>query len=95
MTNGCEIQAGGTDVMKYGGCDLSDTADTFVCGSKQCNAQTEYCNISINDVSGADEPEFYNNCVALPDDCPQGDCSCMPPVEFSSCYDATGFTMVF
>ena len=93
-TNGCELNAAGQDVFQYGGCSM-DLGDTFLCGEVTCSATTEYCAISMNDVVGPMEPVFYNNCVQLIDECAQGDCSCMLIDEWSTCYDANGYTFVF
>ena len=91
--NPCELQSRGADYQKYGACLELDTSES-VCGTARCNAQTEFCEISINDVMGADEPEFYNTCASLPDGCEQGDCSCMGTDGWAECFDHTGYTFV-
>ena len=67
----------------------------FDCGTTQCNMEGEYCAISINDIAGEAEPEYFNSCEPLPEGCGQGDCGCVQETDFGECYDATGYTMTF
>jgi hypothetical protein len=60
-----------------------------------CNAETDVCNIAMNDIAGGGEPEFFANCSPLPDDCGQGDCSCVEVPAVGACYDGTGQTIIF
>ncbi|MDP6942924.1 MAG: hypothetical protein QF464_02145, partial [Myxococcota bacterium] len=93
-TNACELNAGGHDVLQYGGCSM-DQDNTFVCGETTCDASLELCTISMNDIAGPMEPLFYNSCAPLPDGCDQGDCSCVATDDWMSCYGGSGHTMLF
>lgn len=92
--NDCELQAGGTDLQKFGGCLHTENNAVFICGTVTCNAATEVCNISINDIAGDNEPEFYSNCSPRPDSCDQGDCSCMEILFPSECLNVNGYTTI-
>lgn len=94
-TNGCELQAGGADLMKFGGCQGADPVALFACGDTECQIEDEFCMISMNDVAGPDQPEYYSSCGDLPDGCASGDCSCMGADPWQSCFDGTGTTMMF
>lgn len=94
-TNDCELQAQGTDLLKYGGCQSPDPVALFACGDTECQIESEFCAISANDIAGPDQPEFYSSCGALPQGCAPGDCSCMSVQEWEACYDGTGYTMMF
>jgi hypothetical protein len=101
-TNNCEIQSMGEDVLQYGGCIFSGSR--YLCGERDCDPVTQYCSISLNDVVGPAEPEYYANCIDLPAACmlvvdplASPDCSCLGPtlLDFEVCSDATGYIMVF
>lgn len=95
-TNDCELQSIGTDYQIYGGCESPDAVGEFLCGTTRCNSQSEMCNISMNDMAGEDgEPDFYSNCGPLPDNCAQGDCSCVDTACATECMSIHGFTTVF
>ena len=81
--------------MKYGGCQGPDPEAVFACGEESCDLTNELCNISMNDIVGDDEPEYYASCSTLPEGCAQGDCSCMGIGEDQACYGGTGNTVVF
>ena len=51
--------------------------------------------ISMNDIAGPDQPEFYSSCSDLPEGCASGDCSCMGNDPWQTCFDGTGYTMMF
>ncbi len=92
-----ELEAMGTDAMKYGGCSETGGSDTFSCGTATCNTANEICEISINDAIFPGAPLFYNSCWMLPSGCTQGDCSCISTPGFPwdpVCYDGTGHTIV-
>ena len=93
-TNTCELQAAGSDYQKFGGCFDSDVGDSFICGTTTCAAASQVCAISMNDIVGDNEPEFYSSCSELPSDCAQGDCSCLQIDQWTECFDQSGFTMV-
>ena len=101
-TNDCEVQSMGEDVLKYGGCIFSGSR--YLCGDRDCDPVTQYCAISLNDVVGPAEPEYYANCIDLPAACmivvdptATADCSCLESTlsDFETCSDATGFIMVY
>ncbi|MBT6180228.1 MAG: hypothetical protein HOI23_23505 [Deltaproteobacteria bacterium] len=95
-TNDCELQSVGTDYQKYGGCESPDEIGEFLCGTTRCDSQAEMCNISMNDIAGEDsEPDFYSNCAPLPDNCAQGDCSCVDTSSATECMSIHGFTTMF
>jgi hypothetical protein len=93
-TNACEQQTLGYDVFSYGGCTLG-SEETFACGATTCQAATELCTISMNDAPDPDQPLFDNSCSPLDDACGQGDCGCMTIDPSMSCYDETGYTIIF
>ena len=96
-TNTCELNGSGVDTFRFGGCSFDD-ANTFVCGEMSCNAESDFCQISFNDVFGENEPEFYARCSPLPGRCPQGACDCFN-LEVApgapTCFDGTGTTFLF
>jgi hypothetical protein len=96
-TNTCELNGTGVDSFRFGGCSFDDTA-AFVCGDMSCNAESDFCAISFNDVFGENEPEYFSNCRPLPDRCRQGDCDCLNlqsgPGE-PTCFDGPGKTFLF
>jgi hypothetical protein len=94
-TNACELQAGGQDDFRFGGCTIGDPG-TFACADLSCDVATEFCSISFNDVIGPDQPEFFPNCSPLPDGCVQGDCACISAALGGlDCYAGTGNVVVF
>ncbi len=87
--NTCELQAGGNDALQFGGCHLLGS-DLVRCGEIECDPTTHLCTISINDIAGPGQPEYYNNCSPIPDSCAANetvDCSCMEISEMVECYD--------
>ena len=92
--NPCELQANGEDTMKYGGCLDSDTTSRFVCGEIRCDVQTEFCEISVSEAAGSEEPDYESSCVDLPEDCPQGICGCIGDAAVTMCYARHGYTVV-
>ena len=94
-TNDCELQASGADLMKFGGCQSADPVALFACGDTECQIEGEFCMISMNDIAGDDQPEFYGSCGDLPEGCASGDCSCMGEDPWQTCFDGTGYTMMF
>lgn len=95
-TNDCELQSTGTDYQKYGGCESPDEVGKFRCGTTQCDSEAQMCNISMNDVAGENgEPDFYSNCAPLPQNCSQGDCSCVDTTSATECISIHGFTTLF
>jgi hypothetical protein len=93
--NDCELNAQGMASMKYGGCQSPDPEAVFACGEEACDLTTELCNISMNDIVGDNEPEYYATCSPLPEGCAQGDCACLNLDQWSECYDGQGVTMTF
>ena len=93
-TNSCEQAAMGYDVFTYGGCAL-ESEETFACGADHCQASSELCTISMNDIMGPDQPLFFSSCAPLQEDCAQGECGCITMDPWMSCYDETGHTMLF
>ena len=94
-TNACELEAQGTDLMQFGGCMGLDPVALFACGDTECQIEGEYCIISQNDTPGPNEPDFYSSCGTLPEGCASGDCSCMEVGNMETCYEGTGYTMMF
>ena len=94
QTNACELQSAGTDHQKYGGCLEPESTSDFRCGDTSCSPDTEHCSISMNDVVGDNEPEFYSNCAPLETECAQGDCSCVQLDFASECFNINGYTFV-
>ena len=96
--NGCDLSNAGTDINRYGGCLLELIgAEGFLCGHMNCDAESEYCYIAMNDVAGPNEPDFFARCEPLPAGCEQGDCDCLGLPEFPQfeCYDDNGYSIAF
>jgi hypothetical protein len=74
-SNVCAAQASGVDVTESGGCPAPP--GWIDCGDKFCNAASNYCIRSPNDVGGPRQPCAYYSCAPLPVAC-QGktDCAC-------------------
>lgn len=69
----CEAASAGTDVSLLGGC--TPPLDTFVCGYRFCEANTQYCRLQVSDVFGY--PDEYE-CVDIPMACGANpDCACL------------------
>jgi hypothetical protein len=96
-TNTCELNGAGVDSFRFGGCSFDDRA-AFVCGDMSCNAESDLCSISFNDVAGENQPEYFSRCSPLPDRCRQGDCGCLslqPGPGEPTCFDGSGKTFLF
>lgn len=73
--NLCEAQAAGVDVAIDGGCEAPE--GYFPCGPIFCDIAGSYCAHELSDVGGI--PDSFQ-CAPLPDNCQQGDCSCLAEV---------------
>ena len=93
-TNACEISAAGADVSSLGGCSPNDD-DQVICGDITCNRMTQYCAITMNDVIGDGQPEWFASCksAACEDPGPPS-CACVTADEQAHCHDTTGYPMV-
>jgi hypothetical protein len=89
-SNQCEAAAQGHDVTRFGGCQVPRSG-TFSCGDMLTCDESEYCSISLND---APPPAFYASCLPLPEGCASPSCACLPPDDFSTCNDSTGYIVV-
>ena len=56
--NACGLANGGTDVSVFGGCETGQP-ETFACGQQTCDANTDMCSVTGNDVAGDDQPAFF------------------------------------
>ncbi|MEE2645499.1 MAG: hypothetical protein VYD19_11250 [Myxococcota bacterium] len=93
----CDLYNAGTDFNRYGGCQIDFIGeDQFLCGNQSCDAQTDYCSITMNDVAGPDQPEFFAACLPRPEGCAQGNCDCLalPELPGVQCYSENGYSVV-
>jgi hypothetical protein len=90
----CEALRAGVAVSRFGGCGAPGEA--FSCYDLTCDAG-QACSVAANDVLG-EGPDFYTNCVDLPDDCAQAPtcAACYPDLdEFSTCVDQPGNLILY
>ncbi|HIA01105.1 MAG TPA: hypothetical protein EYN66_04245 [Myxococcales bacterium] len=87
--NSCDAAAAGSDVFKYGGC--KSDPEKLKCGNTNCDPDSEYCTIYINDVGGPNEPKYSASCTKYSDKCMKikdgKTCKCVTSAG-GWCYDA-------
>lgn len=72
-SNECDAQAAGFDLSVIGSCRIEPGA--FQCGERQCDLDTEYCQVVGNDVGN--QPDSFS-CVPLPVGCGvAASCACL------------------
>ena len=76
--------------MKFGGCAAAMGGE-FTCGDQSCDNVDTYCEITMNDIAGPNEPEYVASCEAFADACVAQDCSCFEdPLGFDGCFEGGG-----
>ena len=94
VLNECEAHMAGTDVMRYGGCDLPDV-ENFMCGNSTC-LNNQYCIITSNDVAGPGQPEYYESCADIPKECSgPARCDCVPTDDLTECFEHENHVILF